>query len=60
MSLREELDEIWDKALKESPCECGNDNKWEQDLKGTIRCVGCNELVSSELTPTLKREKKRI
>lgn len=44
-SLNERLDEIWDNALVSNPCKCGNDDKWEQDIKGDITCSGCNQFV---------------
>jgi hypothetical protein len=36
--LHKNLDKIWNNA---KPCKCLNDNKWEQDIKGSIVCRGC-------------------
>ncbi|WP_346234523.1 hypothetical protein MKY04_12720 [Lysinibacillus telephonicus] len=44
-SLHERLDEIWLNALKKSPCKCGNDANWNQDIKGFIRCTKCKQVV---------------
>ncbi len=60
MALKDELDTIWDNALKDSPCRCGNDDNWEQDITGVIFCSSCKEDITVLLTPTLSREKKRI
>ncbi len=41
-SLNERLDLIWDNA---NPCKCGNDDNWAQNIKGTIYCNECKEVV---------------
>ncbi len=56
----EELDEIWNKALKDNPCPCKNDDKWEQDVSGRIKCSRCEQIVTENKTRTLLREIKRI
>lgn len=60
MSYHEELDLIWDKALKESMCECKNDDKWEQQISGTIFCSRCKNKITDQQTETVVRENKRI
>ncbi|KZE65123.1 hypothetical protein AV545_04155 [Paenibacillus jamilae] len=56
----EELDEIWNKALKQTPCSCMNDDKWEQDVSGRIKCSRCEQIVTENKTGTLLIEIKRI
>lgn len=41
-SLNEVLDLIWDSAR---PCKCGNDDNWEQQISGKIRCTECGDEV---------------
>lgn len=60
MTYIEELDEIWNKALKDNPCSCKNDDKWEQDISGRIKCSRCEQIVTENKTQTLQRETKRV
>lgn len=52
--LHERLDAIWSKAAQENPCACGNDDKWEQEVNGRIRCNGCKVEVASNQTQNEK------
>lgn len=35
------MDRIWDYALANTPCNCGQDHEWSQSIKGDISCRSC-------------------
>ncbi|WP_016742534.1 hypothetical protein [Brevibacillus brevis] len=45
MSYMNYLDEIWDEALEKTPCRCGIDDQWEQEINGSIFCNRCSSSV---------------
>lgn len=57
MSMYDQLDEIWNKAVKESPCICKTDDMWSQDSNGSIVCdlCKCQVVEANENTVTEKQ-----
>ncbi|WP_440110264.1 hypothetical protein [Paenibacillus sp. QZ-Y1] len=60
MSYNEELNDIWDEALKKSMCKCKTDDHWAQLMAGQIFCSKCETQVTEQRTETIKRESMRI